>query len=90
VKDPENELDVANKRYVDSKSNSNDGWTSEGNALQSDGKMGTLNDNSATFIRNNILKMAFLTCEGPNAGIQAMQLNTTDVLKLIKLVLCWK
>jgi len=45
AKDPENDLDVANKRYADSKSNSNDGWTLEGNAIQSDGKMGTLNDN---------------------------------------------
>jgi len=34
VKDPENELDVANKRYVDSKSRSGDGWTLEGNAIQ--------------------------------------------------------
>jgi len=61
VKDPENELDVANKRYVDSKSSSNDGWTLEGNVLQSDGKIGTLNDNSLTFVRNNIPQMAFLS-----------------------------
>jgi len=32
VKDPENEHDVSNKRYVDSKSSSSDGWTLEGNA----------------------------------------------------------
>jgi len=61
VKDLENELDVANKRYVDSKSNSGDGWTLEGNAIQSDGKMGTLTDNSLTFVRNNIPQMAFLS-----------------------------
>jgi len=61
VKDPENDLDAANKRYVDSKSSSGDGWTLEGNAIQSDGKMGTLNDNSLTFIRNNIPQMAFLS-----------------------------
>jgi len=60
VKDPENECDVANKRYVDSKSSSGDGWTLEGNAIQFDGKMGTLNDNSLTyFVRNNIV--AFLS-----------------------------
>jgi len=40
VKDPENEHDVANKRYVDSKSSSGDGWRLERNALQSDGKWG--------------------------------------------------
>jgi len=61
VKDPENDRHVANKRYVDSKSNSNDGWTLEGNALQSDGQMGTLNDNSLTFVRNNIPQMAFFS-----------------------------
>jgi len=27
VKNPENDLDVANKKYVDSKSSSGDGWT---------------------------------------------------------------
>jgi len=61
VKDPENKLDVANKRNVDSKSSFGDGWTLEGYAIQSDGKMGTLNDNSLTFIRNNIPPMAFLS-----------------------------
>ena len=61
VKDPENEHDVTNKRYVDSKSSSGDGWTLEGNAIQSDGKMGTLNNNSLTFIRNTIPQMAFLS-----------------------------
>jgi len=61
VKDPENELDVANNRYVDSKSSSGNGWTWEGNALQSDGKIGSLNDNSLTFVRNNIPQMAFLS-----------------------------
>jgi len=45
VKDPENEHDYANKWYVDSKSSSSDGWTLEGNVLQSDGKLGTSNDN---------------------------------------------
>jgi len=59
VKNPENDLEVANKKYVDSKSSFSDGWTLEGNALQSDGKMGTLNDNSLTLIRNNIPQMAF-------------------------------
>jgi len=57
VKDPENECDVANKRYVDSKSSTSDGWTLEGNAIQSHGKMGTLNDNSFTLVRNNIPQM---------------------------------
>ena len=61
VKDPENDLDVANKRYVESESSSGDGWTLEGNALQSDGKIGTLNDISLTFIMNNIPQMAFLS-----------------------------
>jgi len=61
VKDPANELDVANKRYVDSKSSFNNGWTLEGNVLQSDGKIGTLNDTSLTFVRNNIPQMAFLS-----------------------------
>jgi len=41
VKDPENDLDVANKRYVDSKSSYGDSWTLEENAIHSDGKMGT-------------------------------------------------
>jgi len=60
VRDPENEHDVANKRYVDSKSSSSNGWTLEGNVMQSDGKMWTLNDNSFTLFRNNIPQMNFL------------------------------
>jgi len=35
VRNPENENDVANKKYVDSKSSSSDGWTLDGNALRS-------------------------------------------------------
>jgi len=61
VKGPENEHDAVNKKYVDSKSSSFNGWAIEGNALQSDGKMGTLNDNSLTFVRNNIPQMTFLS-----------------------------
>jgi len=61
VKDPENEHDVANKRCVDSKSSSNVDWTLEWNAIQSDGKMGTLNDNSFILVRNNIPQMKFLS-----------------------------
>jgi len=52
-KDPKNEHDVANKRCVDSKSSFGDSWTIAGNALQSDGEMGTLNDNSSALVRNN-------------------------------------
>jgi len=61
LKDPENEHDVANKRYVDSKSSDGDGWTIAGNALQSDGKLGTLNGNSFTLVRNNIPQIMFVS-----------------------------
>jgi len=55
VKDAENEHDVANKRYGDSKSSSVDGWTLEGKPLQSDGKLGTSNVNSFTLVRKSVI-----------------------------------
>jgi len=57
VKDPENVHDVAGKRNVDSKCSSGYGWTIAGNALQSDGKLETSNNNSFTLVRNNIPQM---------------------------------
>jgi hypothetical protein len=57
VKDPENEQDVANKKYVDTKI---DGWSLVGNALLTEGKIGTSNDYSFTLVRNNMPQMKFL------------------------------
>jgi len=59
VKYLENELNVASRRYVDSRSS--DGWTLEGNVLQFYGKIGTLNDNFSTLVRNNIPQTTFLS-----------------------------
>ena len=59
VKNPENDQDVANKRYVDSKRISGDNWTLEGNTLLTDGLIGTLNDYSFTLVRNGVPQMKF-------------------------------
>jgi hypothetical protein len=87
VKNPEDEHDVANKKYVDSKLVSNDGWTLEGNTLLTEGRMGTSNDYSFTLVRNNTRQMKFLSHgiiiynnlymekEGGYMGMQALNAN---------------